>query len=202
MAVAEPRRIQLVRVRVFVMLTVALALVASPAFGWSIVKSTNGVVLDRESGDSTATVTVTVRYDYKGGNSYSPSYPYSAASFNASTPAMYLGEHVDSVELDLVDGYRIQYVGLTVGSVTRAFVVINEPMQVAVESSVPIAIDSTVTVGQVSITPTSTVGLAEGTEVGVSSVGSLDDFSLTYLGGIAAVGLGIAVGKWARGHSW
>lgn len=150
---------------------------ATTAYAWDLSKSTNGVVLVREATDvSTQTVTVTLYYDYKGGSSWGTTYtPTSTGSYDkydtvASTAALW-----EAWEIPLKEDYRCQMVRLTqTGQDARAFVVLNEPMDVIVRNdsvAIPVTIASTPTVSLSASSATLPVSIA-GTDP-VSIVGTV-----------------------------
>lgn len=114
--------------------TVAFLVSVAPAIAWDLGKSTNGVTINKEPSDtSTATVVVSLYWDYKGGaswvSSYTPSY---TSSYNQNRWVCNLdGTDADAIEIDLQPGYRLQCVQVNQGSTYRKFAVINEALKVS-----------------------------------------------------------------------
>lgn len=146
------------------------------AGAWEVSKSSNGVVLTPSSTDSTGTYDISVRVGYKGGEKYSESYdPALYFSYNYTSSVVgtltftYPGTVVvRGIEVPLDDEYRIQRVtvnNVTAGKEDYCFVVVHEPLNVAVVSqpavvlsgSPTMTLDSTLTVD-----PWVTVRLPEG----------------------------------------
>lgn len=157
------------RAGAFVALALALFFGSwSPAFAWDLGKSTNGVVINREPSDtSTATVVVSLYYDYKGGaswvSSYTPSY---TSSYNTTRWICNIdGVDADALEVDLQPGYRCQMVQVAQGSTYRKFAVLYEPLKVSVENtSVPARLTTTASVtGTVSVSAMPTTMSVSGT---------------------------------------
>src|SRR5574340_988469 len=91
-----------------------------PAYGWSAVKSSNGLVVSRGSEDGTQTaINVTVYSDYKGGSTWTNAYtPTSPSAYNRSvTYNGVIGASCDVVEVPLDPaGGRVQAVLLSDGT--------------------------------------------------------------------------------------
>lgn len=157
----------LVRVALVVVVAIGVTLPSSVALGWELTKSTNGCVVVRESQDTTAGADVTIYYDYKGGQSWSPSYnPVYSSSYRQSvTFASFMQSNVDAMEVPLVEGYRFQCV--SIAGAGGEFPVIYEPLNVAVKS----------------FTPTATVSVA-----GPVDVGSIDGLPSGYVYGFGLLG--------------
>lgn len=130
----------------------AVALGASPAFGWEISKSTNGIVINREPTDATSTAVTAYLYTgYKGGNSWSTSYsPMSASSYATETSlgtVMPTGASGDAIELDLNPSVRLQAIVLSQSGIgQRWFALINEPQRVEVVNTPTVNVTGSTTV--------------------------------------------------------
>lgn len=161
-----------------------------PAAAWSLSKSTNGVVVERESSDATSNVTVSVYYDYTGGDTWTSSARAgSTSSYRASVTLGTLAGGDEAWEIPLVKGYRCQMVMFSTG---KYFPVLNEPLAVSVDNTRPIAVDvsaiPTVSVG-------STLSVAGTQTVDVQRIGGVDSGGLTAVVGLLLLGLGVIVGK-------
>lgn len=124
-----------VPVAVLLLAAAGVLLGTVPAHGWEVVKSSNGVVIQRGSEDSTATGSLTVFYGYKGaGDMYDPAYnPTAGASFEKSRAyANVLSATIDAIEIPLEPGYRVHYLYLSLGAGSRRIIVLNEPLNVKV----------------------------------------------------------------------
>lgn len=158
--------------------------VCSPAFAWEAYKSTNGVVVVRESQDTTAAADVTVYYDYKGGQSWSPSYNpvYSSSYRQLVTFPSFMQGNVDAMEVPLVDGYRFQCV--SIAGAGGEFPVIYEPLNVAVKS----------------FTPTATVSIPETSTVDVGSIDGLPPGFVYAAAVLLVLVIGLGLGEVAVKH--
>lgn len=124
-------------------LGVALALLAvttSPAVAWDIVSASDGVVVNKEPGDTWLTA-LTLYFDYKGGNEATGTYPLrSASSYNQSlnltsaySPSAVA---VEAFEVPPVAGYRWQMLySNDASNTTRYFMFANDAAAVAVENT-------------------------------------------------------------------
>jgi len=195
--------------RLAVSFSLMMAVVASCAFyfarpatalAWNIGKSSNGVIIDRESSDSpTQTVSVYVYYDYKGGDeAWVSTLSVNTGSFNQNKLVANFGS-TEGGEIALIPGYKLQYVHLS--GPNRGFGVISEPLDVSVRSSVALNVTGTVSVGNsptstiISSMPTQVVSAVVSTDttlpVSVSSVAGLDPDVLGFGTGLGLVCLGI-----------
>lgn len=198
---------------------VLLALMASPALAWQLSKTTNGVVIERETSDSTTnTASYTIYYDYKGvvGNTYDSAYsPRLTTSYSQNTTTMAVFDsagQVSSVEIPLVANYRVQLVTIT-GTVTgtKSFVILSEPLKVSLPSTQSVSVSNWPTSTVVSSMPTmslaSSVSVAGtlpvsvvGTDGAVFDAG-LHNTESYVIAGIAAIAVvGVVIGIPTRGR--
>lgn len=147
------------------MFVVAALVFPGSALAWDLGKSSNGVVINRESSDTnTATVVVTVFYDYKGGaswvTSFTPSYTssYQSQKWICNVD----GTDADAIEIDLMPGYRLQMVQVAQGTTYRKFAVINEALKVSEVGTLPVPVylsrDATVAVSAMPATINASIG--------------------------------------------
>lgn len=161
----------------------------SPAYAWEVAKSSNGVVVMRQSDDSTATVGLSIYHGYKGGDSWSASYPvfYAASYAAATTYVNFIVDSADVVEvpLDPANG-RVQMVYLNDG---KRLAVLCEPMNVAVQGTVPVSVATTL---PVSLDTTLGVSIGTTLPVEVVGIGAVERAELTVVLIIGGLCLGIA----------
>lgn len=187
--------------RVAVMVAAALFCIPAAAHAFGIVKSSNGVILQREAGDTTASAHVYIYYDYKGSadttwtSAWPPTGTNSWRSSVGYTSMLQPGIG-DTVELDLVPGWRLQCVYVVAGSTPLGtFAVINEPLDVKVSNpttSVVVSSMPSVSVAGSVTLDTSTAALPvrpTGDTTGVLVVSA----------GVVALGVGVALSKAVRG---
>lgn len=178
---------------------VVLLASVSPALGWELSKSTNGVIINRQSDDSTAALAVGfIYYGYKGGEeSWSATYsPVVSTSYNHSVnigTLFPIGSSGDAIEIPLVEGYRLQAVMLSQSGIgQRWFGVIKEPLLVDVQNTrLPVS-----TVGTVCVSSMPTVSV--GTSFAVAGTLPVDVVDVSPLGpepfdSVKVVGLGFLV---------
>lgn len=178
-----------IAVTAFVVGMLLALLLAAPAYGWDAFKSTNGVVLVRESTDATISADLRVYYDYKGGSSWNGSYlPMQSASYNSvATYPGFLGANVSTIEVPLVAaGGRVQLVYCSVGPIQVP--VLNEPLNVSVTS----------------FTPTATVSIPETATVSISGIAGASDAEgaivAILLGSLIALGIFVGLRRVWGGH--
>jgi hypothetical protein len=166
----------------------ALALFAVPASAWELSKSSNGVVVNRQSTDSSQGVNVYVYYDYKGGSYWSSGQsPSVTSSYNANDfvgLVFSTGDTGQSIEIALKPNYRCQLVVLSQSGVgQKTFAVLNEIHQVSVIGTPTVAVSNQTTSG----TSVSIVGTVP---VDVGAVGPFTSQGIGVAGllGLAVVG--------------
>lgn len=176
-------------------LAVALAFVCSPAYAWDAVKSSNGLVMVRESTDTTASTDIRIFYGYKGGDQWSASYPVTSWTSYASSTVFtnFLPPEVDAIEIPLLpNGGRFQLVSSAGAGVLVP--VIYEPLRVDVtNTSLPVSgsVNTTITNDvPVTLDTTLPVSLDSTLPVAVNAIGAFDGGGLTLAIGAGLVGLG------------
>lgn len=153
----------------------------SVAGAWDMMKSTNGLIIER-SEDDTRSTDVYLYYDYKGGsdwNSYGgANNPNYVSSYNANRRFLQLANTGEALEIPLVPGYRCQMLYLADGVKTKTFAVLNEPLAVSgavtVSAMPSLTLESSVSVaGTLPVNPWGSAGLPDGWVVGVVALGCM-----------------------------
>lgn len=138
---------------------VAMGVAPWSAGAWELSKGTNGVVLMRESSDTTAAVAIDRFWNYKYGDadwvfsSSTDRLPNSYLAYNSSANVAQIqaGSLADAIEVQLQPGYRLQMVRVklldTPFTSLQTFAVVNDALGVRVSNDVTIsAMPSTVSV--------------------------------------------------------
>lgn len=164
------------------------------AGAYSLSKSTNGLIIDRESTDSTAAVNVYLHYAYS--NESAGSWLTTVSVFDTTkfgstkTLAMVGGDLGDSIEVPLQSGYRFQLIRISNNAtIDKRFAILNEPMEVTVENT------PTVNIGtQPAVSLSSSVSVAGTMPVEVASFREIPDGFLSSAAGMGVVALGAMAG--------
>lgn len=167
-----------------------VALICVPnAWAWTVAKSSNGLLLSRESTDSTASVGVKVYSGYRGGSSWVPAFPpKSGSSYSAETVSLDV-YGLEVFEVPLVrDGGRCQMV--FVSNPSRSYAVLYEPLLVDVEGMPEVSVSELPTVSVVGTVAVSKLPTASvvGT-VAVSAIPSLTLESSSVVSTVTVAGL-------------
>lgn len=172
--------------------TVALFAFVSVAGAWEVTKSTNGVVINRETSDVTTT-TVIIRdyYSYKGGTTWDTAFlPSSTTSYNSSRILYNSANQFEAIEVPLESGYRLHLVQLTIsGGTTRSFCVVAEPLQVAVSN-----VSSVTVVSMPAVALESSVSVEGTLPVDVASVAGMSSGFLNLVGSSVGLLMGTGAG--------
>ncbi len=156
-----PRRVTYLPLLVVVLSWVTLAALLlvllwfpTAAHAWNIAKGTNGVIVSRESSDTTAQVIITRRADYIPGDTWSSaagstSRPSSKDAYRIFEVICYLDQSngvADSIEVPLKPGYRCQLVSVadanTASVIYQTFAILNESLAVALPATQSVAVSS------------------------------------------------------------
>jgi len=179
----------------------ALALAPVRAEAWTATKSSNGVVVLREDSDlSTTTVSITLYYDYKGGDTWVSGTPASsAASYQSSILLLNTAASFDVFEVPLVDAYRCQMVAVGQGGqATRYLAVLNDRLRVSLPATQSIVVSDLPSVAvssMPSLTLDSSVSVDGTLPVTVTSLP--EDYLVGVWFVVFAVGVGVVV-VWRR----
>lgn len=124
----------------------AALVVVSPAFAWSVNKSTNGIVIEREASDlASTTVSISRYWDYKGGENWDTAKnPASGTQYNSSEVLFASATIFEAFEVPYRPDYgRLQMITVAqTGQPGRLFMLVMEPMKVSLPANQSVAIST------------------------------------------------------------